>query len=428
MPWSNQPGGPWSSGPRGPWGSGPQQQGPRPPDLEEFLLRSQDKLRGLLPGNLGGRGVALIALVLVALWGFSGFYRVEPDEVGIVLRFGKYVGGEVQPGLNYHLPYPIETVRIAGAAGQQNGYRHAGERRRRQLQRSAGREPDAHRRREYRRCRFLGAVEDQDQRGRRLSLQHPESGRHREGSRRKRDARSDRTLECAAAAHRPAPKRGDRGPGTDAADAQLYGAGIVVQNVQLQKVDPPAEGGSTCSATCRLPAPTWSGWQNEAQTYANRVVPEARGRAAKIIQDAEAYRSQTVADAKGQTLRFLQIYEQYKNAPDVTRERMYLETMEHILSSTNKTILDTGSRNGPVGRALSAAQRDRHAGARSGDGARRRWRQAMSKKPRRRCTCRHPRCWSVIISYGTFFTVDQTSQALVVRLGQPVQGHHRAGT
>src|SRR6202789_2852194 len=110
MPWNNQSGGgPWGSGSKGPWGSGPQSQGPRPPDLEDFLRRSQDKLRAVLPGNLGGRGLAIIALVLVALWGFSGFFRVEPDELGVVLRFGQFTR-EVQPGLNYHLPYPIETA------------------------------------------------------------------------------------------------------------------------------------------------------------------------------------------------------------------------------------------------------------------------------------------------------------------------------
>src|SRR5579872_4109756 len=113
MPWSNQGGGgggPWGSGGKGPWGSGPQSSGPTPPDLEELLRRGQDKLRTVLPGgNLGGRGIALIALIAVALWGFSGFFRVEPDELGVVLRFGKFVR-EVQPGLNYHLPYPIETA------------------------------------------------------------------------------------------------------------------------------------------------------------------------------------------------------------------------------------------------------------------------------------------------------------------------------
>ena len=111
MPWTNQGGGgPWGSGGKGPWGSGPQSSGPTPPDLEEILRRGQDKLRQVLPGgNLGGRGFALIVLGVLALWGFSGFFRVEPDELGVVLRFGKEVR-EVQPGLNYHLPYPIETV------------------------------------------------------------------------------------------------------------------------------------------------------------------------------------------------------------------------------------------------------------------------------------------------------------------------------
>jgi modulator of FtsH protease HflK len=113
MPWSNQGGGPWGTGGgggKGPWGSGPQQSGPTPPDLEEFLRRSQDKLRHVLPGgNLGGKGLALIVLAAIAIWGLSGFFRVEPDELGVVLRFGKYVR-DVKPGLNYHLPYPIESA------------------------------------------------------------------------------------------------------------------------------------------------------------------------------------------------------------------------------------------------------------------------------------------------------------------------------
>src|ERR1043165_7478313 len=110
MPWSNQGGGPWGSGPKGPWGSGPQSSGPPPPDLEDLLRRSQDKLKNVLPGgNLGGKGFALIALAALAIWGFSGFYKVDPNELGAVLRFGKYVR-TATPGLNYHLPYPIESV------------------------------------------------------------------------------------------------------------------------------------------------------------------------------------------------------------------------------------------------------------------------------------------------------------------------------
>ena len=110
MPWTNQGGGgPWGSGGKG-HGARAESTGPTPPDLEEILRRGQDKLRRVLPGgNLGGRGFALIVLGVIALWGFSGYFRVEPDELGVVLRFGKAVR-EVQPGLNYHLPYPIETV------------------------------------------------------------------------------------------------------------------------------------------------------------------------------------------------------------------------------------------------------------------------------------------------------------------------------
>src|SRR5882757_5735445 len=116
MPWSNQGGGPWGSGGgKGPWGSGPQPTGGgggggTPPDLEDLLRRSQDKLRTVLPGgNLGGRGVALIGLVALVIWGASGFFTVNPNEYGAVLRFGKYVR-DAEPGLNYHLPYPIESV------------------------------------------------------------------------------------------------------------------------------------------------------------------------------------------------------------------------------------------------------------------------------------------------------------------------------
>jgi modulator of FtsH protease HflK len=100
MPWNNQSGGPWGAGGKN----------PTPPDLEELLRRGQDKLRAVLPGGgLGGQGIALIALVAVVIWGFSGFFRVDPDELGVVLRFGKYVR-DAQPGLNFHLPYPIESA------------------------------------------------------------------------------------------------------------------------------------------------------------------------------------------------------------------------------------------------------------------------------------------------------------------------------
>jgi membrane protease subunit HflK len=123
-----------------------------------------------------------------------------------------------------------------------------------------------------------------------------------------------------------------------------YKAGVLVLQVQLLSVDPPA---SVISAFRDVTAAQQDlqRQRNEAEAYANRVVPEARGAAARIIQEAEGYREQSVAEARGQTSRFLQIYEQYKRAPDVTRERLYLETMERVLGAADKVIIDQS--NGP---------------------------------------------------------------------------------
>jgi membrane protease subunit HflK len=125
-----------------------------------------------------------------------------------------------------------------------------------------------------------------------------------------------------------------------------YGAGILIQQVQLQKVDPPTQV-IDAFRDVQAARSDLERLQNEAETYANRVIPEARGRAAKINQDAEAYRQQTVAEATGQASRFSQVYEQYKKAPDVTRKRIYLETMERVLGANDKTIIDTGPQGGP---------------------------------------------------------------------------------
>src|SRR5262249_16933553 len=127
-----------------------------------------------------------------------------------------------------------------------------------------------------------------------------------------------------------------------------YGAGVQIQQVQMQKVDPPQQVIDSFRDVQAARADLERA-QNEAQTYANKVVPEARGRAAKILQDADAYKSQTVAEAIGQTSRFSKIYEEYKKAPDVTRKRMYLETMEGVLAGTDKVILDSNMQSGSGG-------------------------------------------------------------------------------
>ena len=129
MPWKNQGGGGWqgSGGNGGPWGQGP--GGPQPPNLEDVIRSVQDRFKSLMPGAGGMRGILLIVLIVLALWAAQGFYRVLPDEQGVVLRFGKWVT-TTQPGLNYHLPTPIESVitpKVTRVNQIQVGYRGAGD-------------------------------------------------------------------------------------------------------------------------------------------------------------------------------------------------------------------------------------------------------------------------------------------------------------
>jgi modulator of FtsH protease HflK len=348
MPWTNQGGGgggPWGSGGKGPWGSGPQSSGPKPPDLEEMLRRGQDKLRRVLPGgNMGGKGFALLGLAAIALWGASGFFKVEPDELGVVLRFGQEVR-EVQPGLNYHLPYPIETVLTPKALRVNKidiGVREVDTGRRGGISTREVPEESLMLTGDENIVdvdfSVLWKVKPTGVGDYLFNIQNPEGTVKAvaESAMRELIGRSDiqpiltgarQTIEAAV---------------QDLMQKTLdhYGAGIMITQVQLQKVDPPTQVidafRDVQAARIDLDRSV-----NEAQTYANRVIPQARGNVAKIVQAAEAYRQQTVAQATGQTARFLKIYEQYKKAPEVTRERMYLETMERVLGGTDKIIMDT---------------------------------------------------------------------------------------
>jgi membrane protease subunit HflK len=358
MPWSNQSGGggPWGSGSRGPWGSGPQQPGgPKPPDLEEFLRRSQDRLRDWMPGNLGGRGIALLVLGAAVLWGLSGFFRVEPDEIGAVLRFGKFVR-EVQPGLNYHLPYPIETA-LTPPALRVNKIDVGFDTRRSGTMRDVEEESlmltgdqnivDVE-------FSVFWRVKPNRVGDYLFNVYNPPATVKAvaESAMRQVIGRSDaQPLLAGFQQAATAPQGGTAQPASVETATQVqelmqktldsYNAGVLVQSVQLQTIQVPAKVIDSFRDV-QAASQDLVRAQNEAQTYANRVVPEARGRSAKILQDADAYREQTVADAKGQTSRFLQIYQQYKNAPDVTRQRIYLETMERVFGSAEKTIIDTG--------------------------------------------------------------------------------------
>jgi membrane protease subunit HflK len=352
MPWSNQGGGPWGggSGGKGPWGQGPQPTGSTPPDLEDLLRRSQDKLRSFLPGNLGGRGVGLIALAAIVIWGFSGFFRVQPDELGVVLRFGAYVR-DARPGLNYHLPYPIESVltpKLTRVNRIDLGMRMVDDVRRGTTLRDVPEE-----------SLMLTGDENivdvdfsvfwmikPDGAGFYLfNIQQPEGTVKAVAESAMREVIGRSNIQPILTGARQATE--------DAVHALMqktlddYGAGILITQVQMQKVDPPAQVIDAFRDVQAARADLERA-QNEAQTYANRVLPEARGRVAQVMQSAEAYREQTVAEAKGQTARFVQVYDEYKKAPDVTRQRIYLETMERLFAGTDKVIMDPGIQGGVV--------------------------------------------------------------------------------
>src|SRR5438128_5061961 len=353
MPWSNQGGGPWGSGGgTGPWGSGPQPSGPTPPDLEEFLRRSQDRLRSVLPGgNLGGKGLGLILLAAIAIWGLSGFFRVDPDELGVVLRFGKYVR-DAKPGLNYHLPYPIESVltpKVTRVNRIDIGMRLVEDLRRGTQMRNVPEESLMLTGDEnivdvdfsvFWLIKPNGAAEYL------FNIQNPEGTVKAVAESAMREVIGRRQIQPILTGARQTIE----GEVHDLMQKTLdhYGAGIQISQVQLQKVDPPAQviDAFRDVQAARIDAERA---QNEAQTYANRIVPEARGRVAQITQAAEAYRDQTVAEATGQASRFLKIYDQYKNAPEVTRQRMYLETMERLFGGTDKIIVDTSKNAGGTG-------------------------------------------------------------------------------
>jgi modulator of FtsH protease HflK len=349
MPWSNQGGGPWGSGggSKGPWGSGQQPSGPTPPDLEEFLRRSQDRLRTVLMlpgGSLDAKGLSLILLAAIAIWGFSGFFRVDPDELGVVLRFGKYVR-EVQPGLNYHLPYPIETALTPTALRVNKidiGMRVAADLRRGTTIRRVPEESlmltgdenivDVD-------FSVLWKIKPNGVGDYLFNIQQPEGTVKAVAESAMREVVGRSNIQPILTGARQNIETGVQ----DLMQATLdnYGAGIQITQVQLQKVDPPSQVIDAFRDVQAARADLERS-QNVAQTYANKVVPEARGRAAQITQNAEAYREQTVAEAKGATSRFLQVYDEYKKAPDVTRQRMYLETMERLFGGTDKIIMDSG--------------------------------------------------------------------------------------
>jgi modulator of FtsH protease HflK len=344
MPWSNQGGGgPWGSGPKGPWGSGSPPPGSTPPDLEDLLRRGQDKLRNVLPGGgLGGTGLFLIVLLAVALWMASGVFQVAPDQLGVVTRFGKF-SRTVDPGLGYHWPYPIESVEIPTVTQVKSI--------------PVGMTPIPGRGSQTRDLPEESLMLTGDENI--VDVQFTVFWVVKPGADGVRDfvfnmANPEGTVKAVAeSAMREVVGRSDLDPvltsGRQRIESEVhelvqktldqYKAGINVTQVQMQKVEVPNQV-LGAFRDVQVAQADQEKLQNEAGTYANSVIPDNQGKAAKILQDAEAYRKQTVAEATGQAARFNKIYEEYKKAPDVTRQRIYLETMERLFGGTDKIILD----------------------------------------------------------------------------------------
>jgi membrane protease subunit HflK len=343
----------WKGGNGGPWGQGPRNTGggSSPPDLEELLRRSQDRLRRVLPGGGGARNLSPLALtVIVALFvAFAAYFfftfRVQTNEQGVVLRFGAYERN-AQPGINFRLPYPIESVYIVPftdlksvTIGQDGG---GGD--------SVGRDVPAE-------SLMLTGDENivdidfavfwvtKDAAEYVFNMQDPDGTVKAVAESAMREVIGHSDIAAILTQARAITETQVQTLIQQTLDD--FGAGVEIRQVQLLKVDPPGEVIASFRDVQAARADQ-ERIQNEAQTYANKVVPEARGRASQVTEAANAYRDQIVAEAKGQAERFDKVYESYKASPDVTRRRMYLETMEQVLGDVDKVIIDDKAKGAGV--------------------------------------------------------------------------------
>ncbi|MDA9683619.1 FtsH protease activity modulator HflK [Candidatus Pelagibacter sp.] len=342
-PWGTPPGGGGS-------GNGGFRKGPTPPNIDEVISKLQSIINRFLGGGKGGAKPIIIGLIiLLIVWTLSGLYRVLPDEQGVVLRFGKFVK-TTQPGLNYHLPFPIENVltpKVTKVNRMDIGFRSE-----RDSGFSSGGVADV-----PEESLMLTGDENivnidfsvfwviKDAGNFLFKIQDPEG-----------------TVKAAAeTAMREVIARSDiqpiltEGRSLIEADTQEiiqeildeYTSGIQITQVQTQKADPPDQV-IDAFRDVQAARADMERSKNEAEAYANDVIPRARGEAAKILQAAEAYKKEVVAKAEGEASRFLSIYNEYAKAKKVTQERMYLETMEEVLADINKIIIDKNSGEGVV--------------------------------------------------------------------------------
>ena len=345
MPWNNQSGGgggPWGGGGNngGPWGQGPRPSGPQgsPPDLEDIIRRGQDRLRRVLPG--GGRTspafVGLIALAVLAFWVFQAVYTVQPDEVAVELRFGKPKDELSEPGLHFHW-WPIETVEIANTAEKlvdigggtrdpgNSGLMLSGDQNIVDVQFSVA----------YQVVRSEG-----------LSVQRSRSRRHGAAGRRKRHARGGRPQPGAGyLPRRPARHRRLGAHHHPGLARFLWHRAFGECHLDRGRRAAARSGRRVRrSAACRAGRrPLRRGSRTSIPT---RSSAQARGQASQVREDAAAYKNRVAQEAEGEAKRFLSVYNEYAKAPDVTRKRLFIETMEKVLQGSNKVIVEQGTGQG----------------------------------------------------------------------------------
>ena len=344
-----------------PWGNGGNNDGPRqgsggggqrPPSIDDLAGQFQDSIKKMFPGGAnvpgGKKPIGLFIIIALALWLGSGFYRVLPDEQGVVLRFGKFVN-LTQPGLNYHLPFPVETAltpKVTRVNRIDVGYRSASDTGRAT---SISDVPEE--------SLMLTGDENivdidysvfwliKDGGKFLFNIQDPQETVKSVAETAMREVIARNPIQTVLTGGRAQIENDTQKIMQEILD--FYESGIQITQVQTQKADPPKEVIDSFRDVQAAKADK-ERLQNEADAYANDVIPRARGEAAQVVQQAEGYKQQVVASAEGEASRFLAIYDEYKNAKAVTQERMYLETMEKVLAGIDKIIIDQKSSGGVV--------------------------------------------------------------------------------
>ena len=341
---------PWGSPPGGGNGDG-FRRGPTPPDIDEIVKNIQDKIKRFIPGGSasGGKPIIFGLVILLIIWALSGLYRVLPDEQGVVLRFGKFVK-TTQPGLNYHIPFPVESVltpKVTKVNRMDIGFRS-------ERDSGFGSSGVADVPEESLMLTGDENIVDinysvfwviKDAQKFLFNIQSPIETVKATSETAMREVIAKSQIQSILTEGRSNIEIEVQEITQQILDE--YGSGIQITQVQTQKADPPNQVIDAFRDVQAARADKERS-KNEAEAYANDVIPRARGDAEKVLQQAEAYKKEVVATAEGEASRFLAIYGEYKNAKRVTQERMYLETMEKVLADIDKVIIDKNSGSGVV--------------------------------------------------------------------------------